>query len=64
MEVFIEKEKKQLVLDKACTGLELLQELGINPATVLIVRNGEVTLAEEQLSETDTIKILSVVSGG
>jgi len=63
MKVFIEKENKQLELT-AKTGTQLLNELGINPTTVLLVKNNEVTLPEENLSETDNIKILSVVSGG
>ena len=64
MEVFIEKQDKQIVLDKSCTALELLKELDINPAEVLIVKNNEVVLEDEPLSETDKIRILSVVSGG
>ena len=64
MNIFIEKENKQLVLDKSCTGAELLQELAINPATVFLVKNGEVVLLEEKLSKADDIKILSVISGG
>ena len=64
MNVFIEKENKQLVLKKNCTGLELLKKLKINPDTVLLVKNNEIVLPEENLSKTDDIKILSVVSGG
>ena len=64
MDVFIEKENKHLKLDKSCTGEELLAELGINPSTVILVCNDEAILTEETLSETDTVKILTVVSGG
>ena len=64
MNIFIEKENKQLELARNCTGGELLSELKINPATVILVRNNEVILPEEQLSETDMIQILSVISGG
>lgn len=64
MKVYIEKENRLLELDRECSGLQLLKELDINPATVLIVRNDEVVLPEEGLSGTDDIKILSVVSGG
>ena len=64
MHVFIEKENKLLELNKAVTGKELLAELGINPSTVILVKNNEVVLEDEQLSETDDVKILSVVSGG
>ncbi|MBS3142805.1 MoaD/ThiS family protein [Candidatus Woesearchaeota archaeon] len=64
MNVFIEKENKLLELNKSVTGKELLAELGINPSTVILVKNNEVVLEDEQLSETDDVKILSVVSGG
>ncbi len=64
MHVFIEKENKLLELNKSVTGKELLAELGINPSTVILVKNNEVVLEDEQLSETDDVKILSVVSGG
>ncbi len=64
MKIYIEKDDKQLELNKSLTGLELLKELNINPNTVIIVKNNEVVLSEEELSETDDVKILSVVSGG
>jgi len=64
MKIFIEKENRLLELAKKCTGLDLLKELDINPATVLLVRNDEVVLPDEDLSETDDVKILTVVSGG
>ncbi|MFP4118173.1 MAG: MoaD/ThiS family protein [Candidatus Woesearchaeota archaeon] len=64
MEVYIEKEKRRFSRDKPCKAEELLDELGINPSTVLIVRNGDIVLPDENLSGTDDVKILSVVSGG
>ena len=64
MKVYVEKENKLLELDKSCTGKELLEELGIKENTVLIIKNDEVVLSNETLSEKDEIKILSVISGG
>jgi len=64
MKVFIESEDKQIVLDKECTAKELLVELDINPTTVILVKNNETILLDEELSKDDEIKILSVVSGG
>ena len=43
---------------------ELLSVLGINPETVLVVRNGEVITEQETLHDKDQLKILSVISGG
>ena len=64
MKVFIEKDNKLLELQKAFTASELLKELRINPSTVIIVKNDEVALEDEQLDIDDEIKILSVISGG
>jgi len=63
MLVFIEKENKTVECN-ASSGKELLAKLNINPSTVLLVKNSDVILDEEPLSETDQIKILSVISGG
>ncbi len=63
MEIYIEKTN-ETVGHTPCTAGELLKDLGINPDTVLVAKNDEVVLLDEDLSETDKIKILSVVSGG
>lgn len=43
---------------------DLLRHLRINPEIVLVVRNNEVLTEDEILKEKDSIKILSVISGG
>ena len=63
MEIYIEKAD-EIVEHSPCIAGELLKDLGINPDTVLVAKNDEVVLLDEELSETDKIKILSVVSGG
>lgn len=63
MKVFIEKTNKTITA-KAMTAKELLSKLKINPITVLVIRNNELVLDEEKLSDKDEIKILSVISGG
>lgn len=63
MKVYIEKENKYLDVN-ASTGKQLLELLRINPSTVIIVKNNEIILEDEQLNDTDEIKILSVISGG
>jgi sulfur carrier protein ThiS len=66
MEVFIEKDKKTIEINdaKIATALDLLQKLNINESETILVRNGEVILAEEKLNKKDKIQILSVISGG
>jgi sulfur carrier protein len=43
---------------------EVLQELGINPETVLVVREGTLLTEDVRLSENDQIEIINVISGG
>jgi sulfur carrier protein len=63
MKVYVEKQDKLLELEKKSVK-ELLDELKINPNTVIIVKNNEIVLEDEQLDDNDEIKILSVISGG
>jgi sulfur carrier protein len=64
MNIYIEKDKKQIVLEEELSVKELLSKLEINPETVMVVKNNEVVLDDEQIGKEDEIKILSVVSGG
>jgi thiamine biosynthesis protein ThiS len=43
---------------------DLLQQLKINPETVLVIRNNEVITESHQLEDNDKLEILSVISGG
>ena len=61
--VFVERENKYANV-KARNSNEIMRLLNINPETVLIVKNNELILAEESLSEKDEVKFLSVISGG
>jgi|TARA_Y100000310_G_scaffold144893_3_gene144213 thiamine biosynthesis protein ThiS len=63
---YIERENKERIveLEEQATVEKLLEKLKINPETVLVVKNEEVLLKEVKLEDKDTIKILSVVSGG
>lgn len=63
MKVFIERENKHLELE-AKTGEELLSKLNINFEEVILLKNNTVALLEESLSDSDEVKILSVISGG
>ena len=64
--VFIDRENKNktLELDSNSTAADLLNELGVNPVTVIVSRNNELILDGEKLNNNDEIKILSVISGG
>ena len=64
MQIFIEKENKQVQFPFKGTGSELLAKLKINRETVIIVRNDELVTDDIELKTTDEIKLLSVISGG
>ncbi|MBI4438504.1 MoaD/ThiS family protein [Candidatus Woesearchaeota archaeon] len=42
----------------------LLRELGINPETVLVTRDKKLLTKDTALANKDSIRILSVISGG
>jgi len=68
MKIYIEKDDKSLDIKikkiKDFDGKKLLEKLKINPSSIILVKNDEVILEDEILTEKDYIKILSVVSGG
>ncbi|MDN5328129.1 MAG: sulfur carrier protein [Candidatus Woesearchaeota archaeon] len=65
MKVFLEKEGKYLDVEfKGKTVADLLKQLNLNPQEVVVVKNDEIVLGDEPMSEQDDVKILSVISGG
>ncbi|MDK2849399.1 MAG: sulfur carrier protein [Candidatus Woesearchaeota archaeon] len=65
MKVFLEKEGKYLDVEfKGKTVPDLLKQLNLNPQEVVVVKNDEIVLGDEPMSEQDDVKILSVISGG
>ena len=42
----------------------VLDELGVNPDTVLVIREGELVTRETPLDDGDEIEIRPVISGG
>ena len=43
---------------------EVLEELGLNPETVVAVRGEEFLTLEDEVREEDTLEVLSAISGG
>ena len=64
MKVYIERTKETKEIEFNGTVQELLDKLEIISETVLVVREGTIITEDEQASDEDMIKILSVVSGG
>lgn len=42
----------------------VLDELGVNPDTVLVIREGELVTRETRLDDADEIEVRPVISGG
>ncbi len=61
--VFIERENKEEIVDVKSIP-EIFNKLKINPQTVLIVKNDELIMEDDELKNNDKIKLLSVISGG
>lgn len=46
------------------TVRELIQQVGLDPATVIAARDSKLVFDQELLGEDDTIKLIAVISGG
>ena len=66
MDVYIERENttKKVDIEKEMNCRELLKKLNISQEAVILVKNGNICLEDEVLTNDDSLKILSVVSGG
>ena len=63
MKVFIERTREEKDI-KASSVTSLLSGLGFNVDEFLVIKNGSLVTEDELLSDSDEIKILSVISGG
>jgi len=63
MEAYIERDNKTVTITGSNVR-DVLEKLGINPVTVIVTRNNELVTEETTLKKGDSIKIISVVSGG
>lgn len=64
MKVYIQKYDEQKDIKFAGTAKKLMEKLNINPVTVLVVKDEKIVLEDEKLKNKDSVKILSIVSGG
>lgn len=63
LKIFIERENKTKQVE-ARNMKELLQKLNINPEEVLTIKNNELVTLDAKITNKDTVKLLSVISGG
>ena len=65
LEIFFEKSQKtEKISFSGKTVHDLLDQLNINPETVLVIRASEVITEDERLANNNKLEILSVISGG
>ena len=66
MEIYFERENKtkKITLKEPITLKELLNQLNLNLDSIILVKNDEICLEDEIVTNKDKIKLLSVVSGG
>ncbi len=63
VKIFIEKVNEYKEVD-ASTVKEAAEKLNVNLTTVIAVKNNELVTEEEKIDESDSIRFLSVISGG
>jgi sulfur carrier protein ThiS len=64
MRISIESKNQTRSIKFEGTGRALCKKLGINPETVLVLKNRTLVSDDEKLVDSDEVKLLSVVSGG
>jgi sulfur carrier protein ThiS len=64
MNVIIDRPKKELQIDFTGTAEQLMDEVDVNPETVIVAKDGEVVTPDTDVSDADEVKFVSVVSGG
>lgn len=64
MQIFIERTQENLEKQFSGTAGELLASLGFTSQDVLIICNNKLVTEDEFLENNDSIKLLSVISGG
>lgn len=64
MIVRLRQPKREITVDGARTVNQLLDELGMNRESFLVIRNGTLVPGDGRLEPDDTIEIRPVVSGG
>jgi sulfur carrier protein len=62
--VRLRNPERELELDAPLQVSALLERLGINRESVLVVRNGTIVPGDERLDPDDVIEVRPVISGG
>lgn len=64
MKVRLRNPDREVEITGGRTVHAVLDELGVNPDTVLVIRGGELVTREARLDDVDEIEVRPVISGG
>lgn len=57
-------QRREMELSGKRSVAQLLDELRLNPETVIVARDGNLLTRDDFIGETDTVEIISAISGG
>jgi len=64
VKVLIRHQKREVEVHGTRRVRELLVELGINPESVLVIRDATLLTHDARVADEDTVELRPVVSGG
>ncbi len=64
MKVIIRRPRRDVDMPGSRRVRDLLQELQINPETVLVVRGEDLLTPDELIKDEETIEVVPAISGG
>ncbi|HET9770574.1 MAG TPA: MoaD/ThiS family protein [Acidimicrobiia bacterium] len=64
MKVLLRNPRREVEMPGPVRVSKLLESLGINPESVLVIRNDTLVTHDERLEDPDTVEIRPVISGG
>jgi sulfur carrier protein len=64
MRIILRNQGREVELAGRRRVRDLLQELGVVPETVLVIRGHELLTADEVVREDDVVELRPVISGG
>ena len=64
MKVLLRNPTREIDVAAPTRVYAILQDLGINRESVLVIVNGELEPGDRKLAESDQVEVRSVISGG
>jgi sulfur carrier protein len=64
VKVLIRHQKREVEVRGRRRVRELLAELGVNPESVLVIRNAQLLTHDAQVGDDETVELRQVISGG